>query len=258
MAVLAETAGIGYNQIVREFPLRTNHLLSYYIAWIIARILFCFCIRCEVKGKDNVPHRGSVIVVANHLTNIDPPLLGFCLGRRAAYLAKEELFTIPVLAFVFKQLGAFPVRRGRLNKDALKKSYEVLGKGMALVIFPEGMRSPQGRLQAAYDGTALIALRSKAPILPVGIAGTEAIKGLRLIWRRPKVVVSIGVPFCLPEDEGKIEREQLTECTEQMMSRIAGLLPPEYRGIYSGRSRGVYSEHSRGISDGEEKHETGD
>jgi 1-acyl-sn-glycerol-3-phosphate acyltransferase len=187
----------------------------------------------KVNGRENIPRRGAVIVVANHLSLVDPPLLFFCLGRRVAFMAKEELFYSRLSTCLMRHFNAFPVNRRRLNRQALKKADEVLAGGQALVIFPEGMRSRQAALKAAYTGAALVAIRSQALLLPVGITGTEVIKGLGWVWHRPRVVINAGLPFYLPEVDGKMEKEKLNEFTSQIMRHIAELLPREYQGIYS-------------------------
>jgi 1-acyl-sn-glycerol-3-phosphate acyltransferase len=193
--------------------------------------------RLKVNGRENVPHRGAVIVVSNHLSLADPPLLFFCLGRRVAFMAKEELFHSRLSAILVRHFGAFPVSRRRLNREALKKADEVLAGGQALVIFPEGMRSKKAALKSAYTGAALVAIRSQALLLPVGITGTEVLRGLGWLWRHPRVTVNIGHSFYLPEIDGKMEREKLNEFTDLIMRHIAELLPREYQGVYSRAGR---------------------
>ena len=199
----------------------------------LGKTLFFLFTRLKVNGRENVPRRGAVIVVANHLSLADPPLLFFCLGRRVAFMAKEELFYSRLSAFLMRHYNAFPVNRRRLNRQALKKADEVLAGGQALVMFPEGMRSSQAALKAAYTGSALVAVRSQALLLPVGITGTEVIKGPGWIWHRPRVVINVGLPFYLPEIDGKMGKERLNEFTDLIMRHIAELLPHKYRGIYS-------------------------
>lgn len=196
----------------------------------------------EVEGRGNVPHSGPLIVVANHLNLPDPPLLTASIPRRIIFMAKEELFRSRGGPFI-RWFGAFPVRRGELDREAIRQAMKVLDAGLALGMFPEGRRSPNSQLILAEPGTALIALRSRAPILPVGISGTEKVQGLSIFRHRPRIRVNIGQPFTLPF-EGRPTREKLSQATELIMRRIAELLPPKYQGVYgnanlSGQGDGV-------------------
>lgn len=189
-----------------------------------------FLLSCwEVKGKENVPREGPLLVVANHMTNLDPPLLSVSLGRYAMFMAKDGLFRSKLASYFIRGLGAFPVYRDGMQREALLAAEQVLNSGYALCIFPEGMRSRTGQLRQAFPGSALIAIRTGAPVLPVAITGTEAIKGM--VWlRRPRLTVTFGKPFHLPPPGGNNNRDK---CAEYMMERIAELLPPGYRGVYA-------------------------
>ena len=206
----------------------------YYIARGLLIGLFKLLSRWQVKGKENVPKGGPVLVVANHVHAADPPLLGVSLPRKVVFMAKEELFRSSVSAYFVSGLGSFPVHRGRLDRQALRSSQQVLADNLALAMFPEASRSRSAKLKKAMPGSALIACRSGVPILPVGIIGTEQIKGLGWILRRPRVTINIGKPFSLPPVEGKLTREKLVEYTDLIMRRIAELLPPQYHGVYAG------------------------
>ncbi len=187
----------------------------------------------EVEGKENVPRSGPLIVVANHLNLPDPPLLTASIPRRIIFMAKEELFYSRGGPFV-RWFGAFPVRRGELDREAIRQAIKVLEEGLALGMFPEGRRSPNARLIQAEPGTALIALRTRVPILPVGISGTEKVRDLGILRQRPRIRVSIGQPFTLPFDS-RPSKEKLSQATDFIMRRIAELLPLGYRGVYGER-----------------------
>ena len=122
--------------------------------------------------------------------------------------------------------------------EALRRALGVLENGQVLGIFPEGKRSFDCRMQKPELGIAFIALRSGAPVIPVGISGSEAFEHFGAIFKRPKVTVTIGQPFSFSKGEGKLTREQLTQSADQIMERIAELLPKEYRGVY-GESNGI-------------------
>jgi 1-acyl-sn-glycerol-3-phosphate acyltransferase len=209
----------------------------YYIARGLLIGAFKLLTRWQVKGKENVPEGGPVLVVSNHLNFNDPPLLGVSFKRRVIFMAKEELFRSPINAYFLGGFGSFPVHRGRLDRQALRSSQQVLADGQILAMFPEASRSRSARLKKAMPGSALIACRSGVPILPVGITGTEQLRGLGWLFRRPRVTINIGKPFSLPPVEGRLTREKLVEYTELIMQRIAELLPQKYRGVYAGKKR---------------------
>ena len=204
----------------------------YYVGRAIVRLIFFLLTRREVKGVENVPSDGPVLVVANHLHLADPPLLGISFGRIVIFMAKEELFRNRFIAYFMSRFGVFPVSRQRFGRAAIRQACQVLDDGLALVVFPEGRRSLTGQLESALPGSALIACRSGAPVLPVGIAGTEQVKGISWILRRPRMTVNIGHPFYLTPVDGKLTRQELAELADSIMKQIAELLPQKYRGEY--------------------------
>ena len=222
----------GYNWYDFCFGGVTTLPWFYYVARVIVRALFILLTRWEVKGKGNIPSQGPLIVVANHLNLADPPLLGVSLERKAIFMAKEELFRSRFSAYFIGGFGSFPVYRGKLDRKAMRRAKQVLADGLALVMFPEATRSKTAQLQPALPGSALIAIRSGVPILPVGITGTERIKGIGWVLRRPRVTVNIGRPFYLPSAGSKLTKAELAQYTNFIMERIAELLPPQYQGVY--------------------------
>jgi 1-acyl-sn-glycerol-3-phosphate acyltransferase len=193
-----------------------------------------FAARLEVKGLENVPAKGPVILVANHLAWMDILAISILCPRQEHFMAKIELFHVPVLGGIFRLLGAFPVRRGEGDRESLRIAQEILEAGQVLVIFPEGHRSDNHALIQGHSGVALIALRSGAPIVPVGISGTERLlKGLRYGPFAPRARVVYGEPFTLPSDGGRRTRDDVVRGIDTIMRRIAALLPPEYRGVYA-------------------------
>ena len=201
----------------------------YGIGRFLIRILSLLT-RFEVTGKENVPPTGPLIVVANHVSVADPALLSITIPRKMVFMAKEELFHYGPLNYLVRGFGAFPVKRGSPATQAFKEAERFLSQGLALAIFPEGMRSRTGTMKEALPGVALIAYRSKAVILPVGISGTEVIKGFGWIFRRPRVKMVIGKPFILKSYGEEPDKSQLKETMDDIMRHIAELLPPEYRG----------------------------
>jgi len=151
-------------------------------------------------------------------------------------MAKEDVFHRTVQGPLVRGFKAFPVRRGGLDREALRQAQQVLEKGLALGMFPEGTRSITAQMQQGLAGASLIAMRSDAPILPVGITGSENIKGFGFVFRRLKLTVNIGEPFNLPRIEGKLKKAELASATDFIMGRIAELLPETYQGVYGDRS----------------------
>ncbi len=205
----------------------------YYVGRLLMRLLLLLLTRWRVRSRDNIPGEGPLLIVANHINLADPPLLGVSLSRKVVFMAKEELFRSRFSGYFVRSFGAFPVHRGKVDREALRQAKRVLADGLALVMFPEATRSNNAQLQSAFPGSALIALRSGVPILPVGITGTEKIEGIAWILRRPVVTVNIGHPFYLPSVNSRLTKVEMAELTNFIMGRIAELLPPEYRGNYA-------------------------
>jgi 1-acyl-sn-glycerol-3-phosphate acyltransferase len=209
-----------------------EHRGFYEFCRAVAATVFPLLEKLEVRGLENVPARGPVIMVANHIAFMDIPNIGLRVKRHEHHMGKSELFAVPVLGTIMRWLDAFPVRRGESDRESLRTADELLSAGQVLVVFPEGHRSGTGKMAAGLPGVALIAMRSGAPIVPVGISGTEHIfKGRYGPWA-PRVVLTYGAPFTLTFSGGR-KRDDLERGIDTIMRRIAALVPPEYRGIYA-------------------------
>lgn len=207
--------------------------MFYYILHTAISFLSKILLRSHAAGKENVPKNGPCIVVANHVNLLDSPLLGVSLGRRVYFMAKEELFDSPIFGWLSKQFGAFPVAKGKLDRRAGRKALELLNRGQAIIVLPEGKRSEDGKLGEAYPGAALLATRNCVPIVPIGITGTSRLTGKWWFLKRPTVVLNIGKPFTLPASQNKLSKGEISRLTNNIMGHIAELLPPESRGRYS-------------------------
>jgi 1-acyl-sn-glycerol-3-phosphate acyltransferase len=208
-----------------------------WLSWLAFRLLTDW----KVEGKDNVPPSGPLLVVANHLNNADPPLVAISVPRKTYFMAKEELFRNPVIRSIIHDYGAFPIHRGKFDLSSLHNSRKVLENDLALVMFPEGMRSITPGMKRAFPGSAVIAVKNRAVILPVAIAGTEKLVGKTWWLRRHKVIVKIGKPFVLPVD-GRVGKNEVRELADSMMYHIADLLPSDFRGCYSTKAKPVSAE----------------
>ena len=207
---------------------------AYWAGTTLARICFTTFARWEVDGREAVPPRGGLIVVSNHLSNADSPMLVASIPRRLHFMAKRGLFANPLGWAFLTSVGVHPLDRNEAGIDALRWNLELLRRDCPVVLFPEGTRSRGGGMNRGKPGVAYIAAKSRASILPVGIVGTERIRGFwRIAFPLCNIRVRIGEPFTLPEIEGRLTRPLLQHMTDIIMSRVADLLPEDYKGYYA-------------------------
>lgn len=190
----------------------------------------------NVQGLENVPASGAYIVVSNHTSNLDPPFVGAAIGRQTGrpihFMAKQEIFHWPLIGWLARGSGVFFVRRGEGDRAAQRIALDHLAAGRPIGIFPEGTRSRDGILSEAKPGVALLAMRSGATLVPVGISGSGKIFPGRSRWpHRTRVDIRIGKPFSLPhQPDGRLDREAMLQGAERIMREIAALLPEWQRG----------------------------
>jgi len=206
----------------------------YYAGRVLVRgILFCFT-RWRVEYSENLPAEGAYLIVSNHLSIADPPIIAVSIKRKMMFMAKDELFHPAVVGYFIRRFGGFPVNRREIDRSALREANRILASGLSVAMFPEGSRSRDKKLKQGLPGSALIAAHARVPILPVALTGTREIAGIKWIFRRPEIVVKVGHPFQLPPMNNNITtKEYLTESTDCIMHQIAALLPPQYRGYYA-------------------------
>jgi 1-acyl-sn-glycerol-3-phosphate acyltransferase len=220
-----------------------NSTLVRMIA-LVARIGSRLLADVRVDGLERIPRTGAVILAANHISNADPVLLGAYVTpalhrRRIHWLGKKELFDWPLIGWLAAHGGVHPVDRSTADVEAYRLATRILEAGFVLLIFPEGTRSPTGALQEAKDGTATLALRTGAMILPIGVSNSDAAwpKGRKLPSPFPRrtIHVRIGEPFAAADlvPPGTERRAAKALATTGIMGRIAELLDERHRGVYA-------------------------
>jgi len=198
----------------------------YRTGWVLVRGLARLLFRLEVYGESNVPLEGALVLASNHLSLLDPPLIGCACPRELRYVAKAELFRIPLLKSLFRRLGGFPVERGAADVGAIRTALQHLREGRAVLIFIEGTRGTGESLLPPTPGATLLARQSGAPVLPTAIIGTHRAmpKGAKLP-RLTKVKIAFGKPVTYAELFGeRTDRAARDAFTEYVMEQIAALL----------------------------------
>lgn len=206
-----------------------------------ARTLSRALTRVRIEGDTAaIPRQGPVILAANHISNADPVLVGAFLtprlGRRIHWLGKKEMFDWPIVGWMARNGGVVPVDRAAADIEAFRVAQRILEAGHVLMVFPEGTRSPSGQLQQPKDGLAMLALRTNATIVPIGVSNADRVwpKGRPVPVPGRHVTVRIGEPFRVGEllPEGIDRKAAKGLATDLIMRRIAALLDPRHRGPY--------------------------
>ncbi len=191
-----------------------------FAQWSIPKII-ALCGGHRVVGAENMPDEGGALIASNHLSHLDPPVVGTAIRRRTYYFAASELFSNPVFGFIIRKCYAFPVKRGSGDRRALKAAIELLAGGELLTMFPEGTRSHTGELGEFDLGAALAASRAGVPIIPCALTGTNDVlpRGASRI-RRGKVAVGFAEPIDTLQFGEKPGKEELRRITEQVEEAI--------------------------------------
>jgi 1-acyl-sn-glycerol-3-phosphate acyltransferase len=205
----------------------------YHIARAIVNVLLHLLVRREYVGLENFPDEPPYILVTNHLSVFDTPLLLTACPHTIRALAAAKYKRNPVYGPLIAMMGSIWVRRGEVDRRALREALDVLKGGGVLGMAPEGTRA-RGTyaLQKGKSGPAYLATRADVPLVPAGLTGTEQIKDNLTRLRRTPVRVVVGKPFRLP-GSGRVRGQKLHEYTDLIMRHIAELLPEEYRGVYA-------------------------
>jgi 1-acyl-sn-glycerol-3-phosphate acyltransferase len=189
----------------------------------------------SVIGKENVPRTGPLLICPNHSASVDPPLVPAFTPRKDVWsMAKSEYFKNPTVSWWFTWYNAFPVVRHTADRAAMRRSFELLRDGHALLVYPEGTRTPEGVLVKPEAGAGFIAQKSGCPVLPVALVGTRQVmpKGAKLP-RRARVSMTFGKPFRVETKRPDGTRIGHEDASDAIMVRIAELLPADMRGEFS-------------------------
>jgi len=202
----------------------------------VLRFLIWALSNLEVRGRENLPADGAGIVYYNHIHWLDPGLVCGSCRRYAVPLAKIESRGWPVVGWLLQWYHVIFIKRGVVDRDALKAAWQVLADGDIAVISPEGTRSLDGVLQPAKEGLAFMARQEpQAWLMPCAVTGTPKFSwNLGRILHRPHIVLTYGRAFRLRWPGARVEREALREMTDEAMAQLAAYLPAEMRGIYGG------------------------
>ncbi len=203
-----------------------NWFYYYLLKWSVVNPLFRFIYFGQVEGQEHIPKTGPLIVVSNHASHLDPPLLSNAMRRPVAFMAKAELFEIPVLKQAIQLYGAYPVKRGGADRSALKASETALTEGWAVGIFLNGTRTHDAKIPHPHLGAALLSARTQTPILPVALWGTHQVfpKGQKLPRLFNPIHITVGEIIAPPPST---ERKHLQATTDQCVTAIHALLDHE-------------------------------
>ena len=213
-----------------NLPRRVRFLQS------LARLILRLFTRFEVHGAEKIPGSGPTLLTMNHLHFLDPVIGISIVNRHSKMFTADKWATRPVIGHMIRwSQQAIFVARGEVDRKALGKALEALKEGLVLGIAPEGTRSKTGTLQKGHEGVSYLASRTGAVIVPAVAYGQEKAVSSLLRLRRGRIVVNIGDPYVLAGTPNKAKTEQLAQYTDEIMMRMAVLLPPEYQGYYRER-----------------------
>ena len=203
-----------------------NHTIQKLIYELVSKLfvlpIYKFVFKGQLIGRENIPQKDSFIMVSNHGSLLDPPLLGHALGRNISFMAKAELFKIPFLGFIIKACGAYPVKRGIADKNTIKTACKKLSNDNSIGIFIDGTRQKNGRVNKPKQGAALLAFKNQKLLLPVAIVNSHRL--IRFKFCIPlfsKIVIKVGKPVPPPQSSS---RDELNLVTMQLKDEINNLI----------------------------------
>ena len=199
-----------------------QNLIYQLVSNFLVLPIYKFVFRGHLKGKENIPQKDSFILVSNHGSLLDPPLLGHAIGRNISFMAKAELFKIPFLGFVIKACGAYPVKRGIADKNTIKVACKKLSNNHCIGIFIDGTRQKNGRVNKPKQGAALLAFKNQKQLLPVAVVNSHRL--IRFKFFIPffsKIVINVGKPIQPPQSSS---REDLKSISMDLQNNINNLI----------------------------------
>jgi len=203
-----------------------NYIFQQLIYQLVSKLfvlpIYKFVFRGQLLGKENIPQKNSFIMVSNHGSLLDPPLLGHALARNISFMAKAELFKIPLLGFVIKACGAYPVKRGIVDKNTIKTACKKLSDNNCIGIFIDGTRQKNGRVNKPKQGAALLSFKNQKILLPAAIVNSH--KLIRFKFFIPlfsKIVIKVGKPVQPPQSSS---RDDLNFVTKDLQDKINNLI----------------------------------
>ena len=204
-----------------------NHTIQKLIYQLVSKLfvfpIYKFVFRGHLIGRENIPQKDSFIMVSNHGSLLDPPLLGHALGRNISFMAKAELFKIPFLGFIIKACGAYPVKRGIADKNTIKTACKKLSNDNSIGIFIDGTRQKNGRVNKPKQGAALLAFKNQKLLLPVAIVNSHRL--LRFKFCIPlfsKIVIKVGKPVQPPQSSSRDDLHSVTMLLQDKINNLIG------------------------------------
>jgi 1-acyl-sn-glycerol-3-phosphate acyltransferase len=204
---------------------------TYTAVRILVSLPTLLLYRVRAIGLENVPRKGALVLASNHFSQMDHFFIGLYLRRKVRFMAKSQLFGPPVLTYVYKHGGVFPIRRGKRDEEAFKTAYTLLDQGEMLLVYAEGGRSRSRELGVPKPGIGRIALESGAPVVPVAIHGSAAVRKWKKL-RFPKIAVQFGEPLTFGVEPGP-SRERQLEIAQQVFDRVRSM----YEGLSTRSAR---------------------
>jgi len=203
-----------------------NDLFQKLIYQLVSKLLvlpiYKFVFRGYLIGRENIPQKNSFIMVSNHGSLLDPPLLGHALRRNISFMAKAELFKVPLLGFIIKACGAYPVKRGIVDKNTIKTACKKLSNDNCIGIFIDGTRQKNGRVNKPKQGAALLAFKNQKLLLPVAIVNSHRLMRFKFFFPLfSKIVIKVGKPVQPPQSSS---REELNLVTMHLKDEINNLI----------------------------------
>ena len=196
-------------------------IIYQFVSQVIIFPIYKFLFRGILIGRENIPKQGSFILVSNHGSLLDPPLLGHAVGRNISFMAKSELFRIPLLGFIIKACGAYPVKRGIADKNTIKIACEKLSNNNSIGIFIDGTRQKDGRVNKPKQGAALLAFKNQKLLVPVAIINSHNLVRFRFfIPFFTKIVIKVGKPIYPPRVSSKDELVTLTSYLQDCINNL--------------------------------------